>query len=59
VYAWHVTTGEFPNVRVLGVWGRPFNIRIELIDPVAEGDGPDSKFVSGEIRIGWEGKQNR
>jgi hypothetical protein len=59
VYAWHVTTGEFPNVRVLGVWGRPLNIRIELIDPVAEGDGSDSKFVSGEIRISWEAKQNR
>jgi hypothetical protein len=59
VYAWHVTTGEFPNVRVLGVWGRPVNIRIELIDPVAEGVGPDGKFVSGEIRISWEEKQNR
>lgn len=53
VYAWHVTSGEFPNVRELDVLGRPVRVRVELINAVAEGGGPDAKFVSGEIRITW------
>ncbi|HLM56590.1 MAG TPA: hypothetical protein VK422_10795 [Pyrinomonadaceae bacterium] len=53
VYAWHVTSGQFPNVRELPVEGRALVVRVELIDPVAEGAGSDSRFVSGEIKISW------
>ena len=57
VYAWHVTSGEFPNVRELEVSGFPLTVRVELIDPVAEGDGPESRVVSGEIRVSWGPKR--
>jgi hypothetical protein len=53
VYAWHVTSNQFPNIRELDVLGRPFRVRVELINAVAEGDGPDSSFVSGKVRISW------
>ena len=53
VYAWHVTTGQFPNTRELDVSGRPVRVRVELIDPVAEGNEPDVRFIAGEIRITW------
>jgi hypothetical protein len=53
LYAWHVTSNQFPNTRDLDVLGRPFRVRVELINPIAEGDGPDSRFVSGEVRITW------
>lgn len=53
VYAWHVTTGQFPNVRELAVAGRPLAVRVELVNPVAEGRGPDSRFLSGGVRISW------
>jgi hypothetical protein len=53
VYAWHVTSNQFPNDRELDVLGRPIRVRVELINAVAEGDGPDSRFVSGEVRITW------
>ncbi|HYP53022.1 MAG TPA: hypothetical protein VEQ42_05750 [Pyrinomonadaceae bacterium] len=58
VYAWHVASGEFPNERVLDVWGRPLSERVELIEPLTEGGGPDARFVSGEIRITWGRKRN-
>lgn len=57
VYAWHVTTGEFPNVRELPVEGRALVVRVELINPVAEGTGSDSRFISGEIKISWGPKR--
>lgn len=53
VYAWHVTSGEFPNERVLAVWGHPVTVRVTLISPAAEGAGPDGRFVSGTIKITW------
>lgn len=53
VYAWHVTTNHFPNERELEVWGRPVAVRVELLNPVAEGTGPEGRFVSGDIRITW------
>jgi hypothetical protein len=53
VYAWHVTSGQFPNLRDLDVRGRPITVRVELVNPVAEGDGPDARFVSGELKIIW------
>ena len=53
VYAWHVTSGQFPNVRELPVEGRALVVRVELINPVAEGTGSDSRFISGEIKISW------
>ena len=57
VYAWHVTSGQFPNVRELPVEGRALVVRVELINPVAEGAGPDSRFISGEIKISWGPKR--
>lgn len=57
VYAWHVRTNHFPNVRELDVAGRPLRVRVELIDPVAEGEGADSRFVSGRVRITWGPKR--
>jgi hypothetical protein len=53
VYAWHVTSRHFPNDRELDVRGHAITVRVELINPVAEGDGPDARFVSGEIRVSW------
>jgi len=47
------TKGHFPNARELDVLGRPVRVRVELIDPVAEGKGSDGRFLSGEIRITW------
>lgn len=58
VYAWHVTSGEFPNERALAVWGHPVRVRVELVNPVAEGAGPDSRFVSGQLRITWGRQRN-
>ena len=57
VYAWHATSNEFPNKRALEVWGYPVTVRVTLINPVAEGAGPDGRFVSGMIRITWERKE--
>lgn len=57
VYAWHVTSGHFPNVRELAVEGRALVVRVELINPVAEGAGSDSRFTSGEIKISWGPKR--
>lgn len=57
VYAWHVTSNEFPNERELDVLGYPVTVRVTLIDPVAEGDGSDSRFMSGTIKITWERKR--
>jgi hypothetical protein len=57
VYAWHVTTGHFPNVRELPVVGGALVVRVELINPVAEGTGSDSRFLSGEIKISWGPKR--
>ncbi len=59
IYAWHVTQGHFPNTRELEVWGRPFTVRVELVEPHAEGNGADARFVSGQIRITWGRKQNQ
>jgi hypothetical protein len=53
VYAWHVTTGEFPNERELDVMGYPVAVRVTLINPTTEGTGPDGRFVSGTIKITW------
>src|SRR4028119_24381 len=53
VYAWHVTSNEFPNERVLDVWGYPVTVRVTLINPAAEGEGADNKFVSGTINVTW------
>jgi hypothetical protein len=57
VYAWHVTSNEFPNERELDVLGYPVTVRVTLINPVAEGDGSDSRFMSGTIKITWERKR--
>jgi hypothetical protein len=57
VYAWHVTSGEFPNERALEVWGYPVTVKVTLINPTAEGAGADGRFVSGTIRITWEQKE--
>jgi hypothetical protein len=57
VYAWHVTSGEFPNERALEVWGYPVIVRVTLINPAAEGAGEDGRFVSGTIKIIWERKE--
>jgi hypothetical protein len=54
VFAWHVSEREFPPERELEVRGRPVLVRITLLDPVVEGEGPDRHFASGEIRITWE-----
>lgn len=53
VYAWHVTTAEFPNERELDVWGSPLTVRVTLINPTTEGEGTDGRFVSGTIKIAW------
>lgn len=53
VFAWHVDEQVFPNERELDVKGHPVRIRIELINPEIEGDGPDRSFVSGEVKITW------
>ena len=58
VYAWHVTSGEFPNERALDVWGYPITVRVTLINPTAEGAGPDGRFVSGTLKISWERKRH-
>lgn len=58
VFAWHVSEREFPAERVLKVSGHPLTVRIELLDPVVEGEGPESHFVSGDIRITW-GREGR
>ncbi len=57
VYAWHVTSGQFPNVRELPVEGRALVVRVELINPVAEGTGSDGRFISGEVKISWGPKR--
>lgn len=57
VYAWHVTSAEFPNERELDVWGYPVAVRVTLIDPAAEGRGADGRFVSGTIKITWGRKE--
>lgn len=56
VYAWHVTSGQFPNERALDVWSYPVTVRVTLVNPVAEGAGPDGRFVSGTLEITWETK---
>jgi hypothetical protein len=53
VYAWHVTSGEFPNERKLDVWGYPVTVKLMLLNPGVEGAGPDAAFVSGTLNITW------
>ena len=58
VYAWHVAHGHFPNVRELEVRGRPLTVRVELLEPFAEGNGTDAGFVSGQTKLTWGRRQN-
>lgn len=53
VFAWHVSERQFPPERELGVAGFPVTVRIALLDPVVEGEGPGRRFTSGEVRITW------
>ena len=39
------------------VSGYTVTVWVELIDHVAAGDGPDSRFISGEIRVRWGSKR--
>lgn len=57
VFAWHVSEREFPAERELDVRGYPVTVRIELLDPVVEGEGAERRFASGEIRITWGRRQ--
>lgn len=53
IYAWQVGSKEFPNYRVLTVKGQPQKIKVELINPVVEGEGENTRFVSGTLKISW------
>jgi hypothetical protein len=53
VFAWHVGERQFPAERELEVSGRPLTVVIALVNPSVEGEGPASRFTSGEVRITW------
>lgn len=53
VYAWHVSDAHFPLERELKVRGRPYLVRVELLDCKVEGRGPEAGFVSGRLRVTW------
>jgi len=54
VFAWHVADRYFRNERELEVRGYSYKLRIVLIKPVVEGTGPDTRFVSGTVKIFWQ-----
>lgn len=54
VYAWHVSDSHFPSERELKVRGRPYVVRVALVDCEVEGSGPEAGFVSGRLHISWE-----
>jgi hypothetical protein len=53
IYAWHVKERYFSNERVLAVRGYPYEVRVALINPLVEGEGPQARFKSGTVRISW------
>ena len=53
IYAWHISSGEFPNERELNVKNYPYAIKISLVEPKTAGEGPDAKFLSGKLKISW------
>ena len=56
VDAWHVTEKYFQNERELEVRGYPYRLKIVLVNPVVEGTGSDTRFVSGRVKISWRRK---
>ena len=54
VFAWHVAERHFPDERTIDVRGYPITVTIQLIDPRVTGTGPDARFVSGRLRVGWK-----
>ena len=56
VYAWHITDRYFRNERTLDVRGYPYEVRIVLVKPVVECEGPGAQFNSGRVRIFWRRK---
>ena len=56
VEAWQVAENYFPNVRELDVRGYRYELKIVLANPVVEGAGFDSRFVSGIVKISWRRK---
>ena len=57
VYAWHVVDRYFQNERMLAVRDHPYEVRIVLVNPRVEGQGSQSRFRSGTIRIFWRRKR--
>jgi hypothetical protein len=51
IYAWHVSSGEFPNERELQIKDFPYSVKILLVDSKTVGEGPDSKFISGKLKV--------
>ena len=56
VDAWHVTEKYFQNERELDVRGYPYRLKIVLVNPVVEGTGSDTRFVSGRVKVSWRRK---
>ncbi len=53
VLAWSYQGRVFPDVRVLPVYGYPYEVRVRLIECRTVGSGDDTVFEAGTIEVGW------
>lgn len=56
IYAWQIVEKYFPNERRLQIRGYPYDVIIVLTNAAIDGQGHDSRFVSGNVTISWERK---
>jgi hypothetical protein len=53
VLAWSYQRRLFPDVRVLPVFGYPYEVRVRLLDCRTAGTGAGAVFEAGTIEVGW------
>jgi hypothetical protein len=51
--AWQFQTGYYGNVRVLPVWGYPYEIQVTCDGCTVAGENTDAHFNNGTVDIGW------
>ena len=53
VYAWSYASRFHSDERILSVFGRPYEVRIRLVDCRTSGAGEEAVFVDGSIEVAW------
>jgi len=53
LFAWHLRTHWFPDLRTLPVYGYPFEVEIRCDRCTVSGDSSEARFSSGTVRVRW------